>query len=428
MQPIAELMDRAVGDVPVRFRLEEVELRARRVGRRRRTNRLLALASAAVVLVVVASFAIPRLKDRDVVTDVTGGVFPRDTGVTLVFADGLDGAVLVDLDRRVAVRRPLQGGIAGEPTFKVTRAGDALIVQQSSGFGNDLPAVYAMPLDGGPRRLIGHATVTFPATESNHLWLVQYRDHVTRGVPTLREVDLDGRVVREGRGLDSQRGIPAIGVPDGVAHGSSGEGVLIWDANTGRVTARLGSGPGFVADAHGDLLTWCERDCEQLHISRLGGRDLVVPAPTEAPSFDGYASQFSPGGRYVAAIVGDRGPVDRESRWNVLLIDTTTGTARQVFSRVRGTGLYVTWGPDAKQLFVSTYSYRETETTIGVYNLRTSEGMTATVPVGGALSPIAIERDAVRALMSAELGSPDACPAYTSTPSERTTNACGFAF
>lgn len=110
---------------------------------------------AAAVLVITlgsATLAVIRKADDPAVVSTTpdagqarAGVFSTPTETVLLFSDGIDGATAIDLDRRVAGRRVIEGERAGDQSFRLTLTGEHLVV----GWGE----IHAAPLAGGTSSL-----------------------------------------------------------------------------------------------------------------------------------------------------------------------------------------------------------------------------------------------------------------------------------
>src|SRR5204862_6609968 len=83
----------------------------------------------------------------------------------LVFDDGYDGVVALDVGAQIVTRRPVAGQKAGDQPFRSLLVGGRLVV----GWGD----VYAVPLAGGRSRRLGRG-VAVPADEPGAVWLPSY--------------------------------------------------------------------------------------------------------------------------------------------------------------------------------------------------------------------------------------------------------------
>ena len=416
MPRLDDLLEQAVGPVDACYTVDGLGPRRTRVRRQRRARVAIAcalvagLATGAVVLTSAGG------DTRRVNTPPAAGVFPDASNTVLVLDDGYDGVTLVDLDRRVAVRRVVEGQRAGDQPYRLGRAGDRLIVGWDD--------VYAAPLAGGASKLLGHATIWVPAAEPGRIWTVDWPGgRIGLGNPTTRLLDLTGRVLLEAS-FDPAIGFPAIGIPGGLAFETQ-EGVALWDAATNQVTARLGRVPRvstFVSDSHGDLLAWCETECDLFHVTRLAPSGPVDHPilPPHGTTFDARNARFSPDGRLLATTGGG---------W-ITIVDSETGAPRRSFSSEPADPNLppaLAWSADGSRLYFTSDSYQQGETRLGEYVVATGDVHFATLPFGGAIRGVAVDRADVEALLDAPIGTEAACPPPAIQPSGRT-GACAFEF
>jgi hypothetical protein len=338
--------------------------------RQRHRRRLTLVGIIAVVAVVALGLLVGVVARRGggAGTGTSGapagaGVFSEPTGDVLVFADGLS----LDLDQRAAGRQPIAGQRAGDQRWDIVRSGNSLVV----GWGD----VWATSIAAGSTRLLGPVVTLVPAAERNAVWLIDYPGgRIGEGSPTLREVTTTGTTLRTEIGPAPSQGVPTVGIPGGLAFETS-SGVALWDAATRRFTGRLGQGAGYVGDAAGKTLAWCDGGCTSLHITDLShspvGRraDRVVPSPQAGRSFDTDTLRISPEGRYVAAVTtaavlgnaGERGTLD--------VVDSRTGRATVVDRSVSAWST-MAWSPDGKTLFFAS------DSGLGQSETRAGTGMT----------------------------------------------------
>ena len=318
----------------------------------------------------------------------TVGLFAEPTGEVLVLDDGYDGVLALDLDRRTATRRVLEGQRAGDQSPRLHRAGDDFVV------GWD--GVWAAPVDGGPSRRLGRATTAIPAAEPGRVWLSWYPGRrIGAGSPIYALVD-----VASGDEVVVHRGPPEpaiLGIPGGLALQAPG-GIELWDATSGRVEQRLGGPSGFPTAIHGDVLAWCSGECPELHLTDLAtGTEVVVPTPPGTSWFDGYEGAFSPDGRHLAAWA-EHTPV---------LVDVETG-AVEVLGR--GGGAYggnSAWSPDGATLYWTIRS--EDATRLGRLDLATGDREVVQLAVtGGDL--VVLDAAEAEGLLVEPTGPPRACP------------------
>lgn len=348
-----------------------------------------------------------------------GGLFPDVTGTTLILDDGASGIVAVDLDRRVAERRPTLGGGTQEQPIGIVGADTAFFTGS-----ND---IYAVPFDGSPAILVGHANAFTRAAEPNEVWLVSWPGgRQGLGTPvSLREVNAHGNVIRQATSNDPNLGSPAMGIPEGIAYETTA-GVALWDAHTERITTRLGTKAAFVDDVHDDMLAWCEDICTTEHITHIGGRDLTISTPADTRAFQGRSARFSPDGRYLAAVVALDGPLAPHPTYKIDLVDTLTGAARVITPKSIPLGVSLAWSPDSQRLFFSPFAYANTHLTLGEYVVRTGQLNTASVPFWGNFG-IAVAQSTAAPLLSAPTIAQNRCPPPVQTTGGPTPT-CAFHF
>jgi hypothetical protein len=423
MPRLDEFLNDAVGDIRPTFDYEDLE----RGARRRRSRRRSAIVVAGVCSLLVALGAVAlSLQGTNTATRITTtdsartGPFRSPTDTALILDDGYDGVTVVDVDGRVAVRRPIGGQRGGDQPYRLRLVNGALIVGWSD--------VYAAPLNGGPSRRFPNSTIAIPAAEANTVWLVDYPGgSIGLGVPTFRRVDIAGNVLQEARGFDPLAGYPAIGIPGGIAFETS-TGLALWNATSGKITGHLGTQGVSGAEVHGSLLAWCDGLCRQLHITDIGRSDVTVPAPA-GRAFAITTARFSPNGDALAIFAANP-PPPVDTRPVVAVIDAGTGRLRTfapAFSAPSGLG-FVAWSPTGNGVWASSSSTSsDSQTHLAFYQLANDTIERATLPFGGAGSLVAIARDNAKQLLTGPLFTADDCAPPRIQPSGRT-NACRFRF
>lgn len=417
---------------------EEVRHRARSVAvrsqgaagtlrARLRRRRVVAAVAAGVVLIAL----LPTLRgvvDRSTGIDFadaptappapagTAG-FSAGSDLVVLFDDGYDGVLAMDLDAGVATRRVLEGQRAGDQPWRLTREGDALVVGWDQ--------IHAVSITTGESTLLGEATISIPAAEPDRVWLVMYPGRrIGESTPTHRLIDLSGTVLVETQGLDPETSTPAIGIPGGLAY-EGPDGVVLWDAATG--TAReLGTQQGWVADSAGALLVWCEGDCATLHLTDLEGEDREVPAPAGFAVFEPRAARLSPDGSRVAAIVGTGGPVGDVEDGALVVLDVLTGNVLSDGTQVSRSAR-LGWSPDGSELFFSSATAYGT-TRLGRYLVDENRVESTTVPASGSAHDLVVlERREAGAFLTDDLGPEEDCRAPGVWPSGRA-GICGWRY
>jgi PASTA domain len=389
----------------------------------RRQHRLRLLLAAAAALVVVAgagtTLALVASEDEGSVVSTEppnpvepsrAGVFSTPTDTVLLFSDGIDGATAIDLDRRLAGRRVIEGERAGDQSFRLTLTGEQLVV----GWGE----IYAAPLSGGPSTKVAAATVYIPASEPGEVWTLTWEGgRIGAGAVTLQRVRVDGRVVFTSTTFDPASLQPVIGVPGGLAVNTP-EGVAVWHSDTGTTSAVLGSGPATAATSDGHSLAWCEGSCSTFHVATLD-RTGPPTAPHIAPSAQHIA--LSADGARLAVLRPAGGRAD--------LIVTRSGTSEEVVvARDLDPQGALVWTTDGRQLFYTENSYQQASHRVGRYDAETQRWEIHSLPVGDGLAPLAIDRAQARSFFSDQLVSASGCRgAGGSYPSGRQ-GVCTFAF
>jgi hypothetical protein len=300
---------------------------ARRRQRRRR------MVEAAVVIAVLLSAVFVVASPNDPVngpqsvsrTKVPqgGGAFPQRTGAVLLFADGRS----LDLDRGTTDRQPIVGQRSGDQQWDIVGSGRSVVV----GWGE----VWATPTSRGRSRLLGPVVTFVPAAETGAVWLVNYPGgRIGLGTPTLSEVTVGGVYLHRAQGPPPSLGVPTVGIPGGLAF-ETGTGVALWDVSTRSFVRRLGNTAGFIGDAAGGELAWCEGLCTALHVTDVRGSSLHVtdtrgadhafPSPQAGQVFVARSPRLSPDGRYVAVLTTHPGLMSAHQLGTFDVIDVHTG-------------------------------------------------------------------------------------------------------
>jgi len=423
--------DNSIDDAQALFR----EARRRR---RRRRRWLVAVCLAVIAATLLAVLLVDSHGNKrsgsypSEVQALKGGAFPDRTGTVLVFHDGYDGVLSLDLDHRVAARRVVEGQRAGDQPWDIVKVGASLVV----GWGQ----VWAAPIAGGTSRLLGQGATTtfFPAAEPGQVWLDYPSGPTDNGPPTLREVDVKtGATTRQGQGPDPSQGTPVVGVPGGVAFATP-RGVALWDARTGTFTRRLGTQQSYIADAAAGHLAWCEGYggmCSTMHITALAGGDRVISIP-HGRVFN-LSARFSPNGKHLAVVTTHSGIESSDQQGSLLVIDSRTGSTVAA-DRTISAWSSLSWNDASSRLFFASGTHRGM--VLGQYFPATGHTETAAVPIMGADPFVILSRPRATSFLTSTLGPPTACPApevgrplgpHTRLPggSPRVrTGICGFTF
>lgn len=374
--------------------------------RRHRHRHRPAMALAAVLVVLAAVAAVLANRGNDGHTDVatttnTKGTFSTDTGVVLLFTDGIDGVAAVDLDTRIAGRRVIEGERAGDQAYRLTIAGNHVVV----GWGE----IYSQPLDGGPASKIADATIYLPASEYGQVWTVTWPGGgIGQGPATVRSVTATGDATATFPTLDTAAAFPLLGVPGGLAVRTTDGRLAIWDAATGTTGPPLGPGDPTAVASDGRQLAWCEGRCTTVHVAPLE-RTGPPPAPHVA---SGNHLAMTRDGKRLAFIRDD----DLVSR------DLATGAESVVAENLPPYGS-ILWTDDGRQLF---FAGRQGH--LGRYVVATGRWEERDVPVGQTGGAVAVTPAQARSFFNPNLVPPDQCPgAGSSYPSGRK-GVCSFRY
>lgn len=425
-------LDRAVADLHERLATIQIPAPPRptvkpsRAPRWSRRDTVVIATFAAVVVIGGLAGAIINWTERDTLPLANPApLFGEETGVTLLFDDGLDGLIAVDLDRSIATHVEVEGQRPGDPPRRLLRLGDRLLVGWSE--------IHALDIEERRSTPLAEATLFAPAAETDRVWMVDYQnDRLGTYKPSVWQVDAaSGEPL--GDPIPSPRHNVLIGVTDGLL--ITGDDVVeLWRPTTGETT-RLAAGYGIAIDAHGATLAWCVNPCEKLLLTDTETMETTTfsPPPGYVLFGLGWGGSFSPDGRHLAVLVGNREAihVDGELSHYVVteralwLLDRQTGEIT-VAPLPGAMADYVVWAPDGDDVFATSYSYGETETTIWRYTVSGDRLASVRVPVGGALQPVAVESE----LTTGYFGEPvelDACR-RTPTANRPTLRDCTFRF
>lgn len=336
---------------------------------RRRRGSTMAVASGVVLAAVVltALFAQPGTmpaedtpeEARDLAREDPGSqavevevevwpvAFPQASGITLVFDDGEQGTVAVDLDtgEQTPVALPQR---AGDRPYRIWRLGDDHVAVAGSVVAADMVGQL------GSEWQLPDAAFFVPAAEPDQLWLIGDAAGAAdqSSELTARLIDLDGSQLAaievDATGVEVLRGVPgglAVQTGDGALHAYDLDGRLHRDF--------LGETAVHLLDANAEQVLWCDDACGRLQLTdglaALEGFSVTggVGGVHETPSFDPSASWLSPDGLHIVAVAMvelEDGSVDRVLRVYGQSGSPITST-RVPLGEVRGV-----WSPDARQL------------------------------------------------------------------------------
>lgn len=390
---------------PARPGVSDLEIRAlfEEARRRRRRRRVTAVLVVAVVTALVMALWVSSSRSPSGRGSVTSsprpqgtGTFGHRTGDVLVFAFGL----IVDLDHRKVIDRTIAGQRPGDQRWAIVRTGDSFVV----GWGK----VWATPIGGGARTLLGPVVTYVPAARAGAVWLVNYPGgRIGEGTPTLSEVTVGGTVLHSELGPPPSSGVPRVGIPGGLAF-ETNSGIALWSTGQHRFVRRLGTEAGHIGNAADGLVSWCQGSCASLHVTAVKGADRTVASARPGQAFDPDAMRLSPDGRYVAAVLAPTGvPIPRR-RGTLEVIDVRTGHV-EVAQRDVAAWSSLTWNDPSTQLFFA--STDSSGTTVGEFAVGSAHAETAHLPVRDAEQFVIVKRSGAKALLGGtEHGPSAACP------------------
>lgn len=309
-----------------------------------------------------------------------GPVFGEETGVLLLLDDGLEGVTAVDLDGRRYGRSIVEGQRAGDEEYSMVRVGDKLVVGWSEPHAVDIATREAVSL--------GTATIFVPAAEPGRVWMVDSGSRIGSASVHVWQVDvMTGQPLQDPIPLETDDGYPRIGIQGGLVLQTDST-LNLWMSESRETVALASTSSGFVQDVSGNQLAWCSGDCPMLSVTNTGSLDTQEYHPPDGYDQFAYESQFSPDGRYLAALVRQTRPPGATAFW---ILDRETNQT-QVVSDPGTSVSYLTWTPDSSQVFATSYSYGSDRTVVWRYQLADQEFNAVVLPFGGGIAPVAVDR------------------------------------
>ncbi len=369
------------------------------------------LGIVSVAALLGGGFALVVVRDRIAARDAHD-IDARVNDDVLIFDDGYDGIVALDIATQVVTRRPVPGQTAGDQPFRSLLVGTHLVV----GAGE----ISAAPLAGGMSRRLGSG-VAVPANEPGAVWLTSYGGVHT---PTERLVNMRGTILLEGPTPRDDGGpyAAAAGVRGGLVF-ETPDGLAIWDARTGKIVRRIG-GPGSLpGPAYGSTLAWSARCATGLELTSVAdARTRHVPVPDGTAGFRSRDATFSPDGTRLAV------PVEVDAgRTDVVIVDVGIAAITARLSGWSSPVVSVAWSPDGKRLYVAPAAgVAPDDSRLVVYDVATETQLDIGPQPNGAAKFVVVGRDVTRGMLKhPSLVTPDACRPPVMQPSGRT-RACAF--
>lgn len=341
----------AVATPPIPDDAEALFEEARQRARRRRWHiaaTLVALATVGVLL-VVALLAHDR---GDHGSGSAGTARPPAAGAggDLLFMRVLPDDRLVRVDPRSGHVRVVPIQLAcGDALFCLIATGRQLIISDP---GRTL--AYAPSASDNPHPAqVGNGWITVPSQTPGTVWLgilEPHQDRYHRRISAVREVDLDGHVLRSMRPPGGRW--PVEAVEDGLLF-QAGDHLRLWSFTTHRFTTRL---PGaFPADAAGSTVASCQDPCRAYTVTdlRTGNAQRIAP-PAGYHWTGGYEGQFSPDATHLALPITDTASQVRADA--LALVNLASRTVRVIPGSEAVEPIYrpMTWSTSGQRLFFTT--------------------------------------------------------------------------
>ncbi|MGH8913441.1 MAG: hypothetical protein ACRDZM_02890 [Acidimicrobiia bacterium] len=310
---------------------------------------------------------------------IEGPVFGEETGVILLLDDGLEGVTAVDLDGRRGGRSIVEGQRAGDEEYSMVRVGDKLVVGWSEPHAVDIATREAVSL--------GTATIFVPAAEPGRVWMVDSGSRIGSASVRVWQVDvITGEALHDPIPLDTD-GYPHIGIEGGLVLQTDST-LNLWMSASRETVPLASTSSGSVQDVSGNHLAWCSEDCPILSVTNTGSLDTQEYQPPDGYDQFAHESQFSPNGRYLAALVRQARPPGATAIW---ILDRETNQTNVVSDP--GTSVsFLTWTPDSSQVFATSYSYGSDRTVVWRYPIADQEFDSVVLPFGGGITPVAVDR------------------------------------
>lgn len=263
--------------------------------------------------------------------------FGEATGVTLLFDDGLDGGLAVDLDTGRQRRLTLPGQRAGDQPFRLWRMGGWVVVGWGDVWAVDAGAQH-------PSRRLGRARLFVPAADPDQLWLIEATQPGSES-PTWTLIDSGGQVVAD---VDppGPRLEPIRGVPGGLAVRDLGGEVLVYDLDQGTLVHPVG-GPDWIADATHTRVAWCQEPCQRLHVADADGAEVAALSGA-GETFRPDGVWLSPDGRWLAAALTVQAGAGTDFRLRIYDLEQAQAVADMQLALG---GVYGAWTADGDQFF-----------------------------------------------------------------------------
>jgi len=287
---------------------EELEALIEEARRRARRRRLGYAAGAAILALVIAGVLLlggggddaAKRPDGPNVASTAGGA-ERDVLFARARVGSREG--LFEIDLAAGEIEPLRLRMScGDTPFCLISTGGELVIGSVG-----RTTAYDPAAPGRPQAArLGDGWITVPSARDGRVWLGMLAPGRLggphrRGLSAVREVDLDGRVLRSMR---PPRGLwPAAAVTSGLLF-QYPQSLRLWSLEERGFTLRI---PGaFPVDTSGSLVASCGEPCSKLALTDTRTGEITRVAPPDGRRWSGgYVGAFSPDASHVALPVNN---------------------------------------------------------------------------------------------------------------------------
>jgi hypothetical protein len=332
--------------------LEALMEEARRRARRRRFG--YAAGAAAVLVVILGALLLGGGGDAEHARDEATTRSPaatdeRDVLFVRAIVDSREGVFAIDLAtgevRRLGIRAS-----CGDTPFCLISTGGELVISSGGRTTTYNPAAAGR---AGTARL-GSGWITIPSTDAGHVWLgILGRGKLggphRRGLSEVREIDLEGHLVRSMRPPEGMWPVGAVESGLLFEHGGS---LRLWSFDERGFTMRIrGASPA--ATFAGRVASRGDHGSEFLLTDTRNG-EITRIAPPAGYRWLGYQGAFTPDGSHLALSIAGVGDGPRSSRTETLaVIDIRTFDARVIPGSAEVDPIYapMAWSSKGDRLF-----------------------------------------------------------------------------
>ncbi len=312
-------------------------------------------------------------------SEVEAGIFGERTGTALIFDDGYDGIVIVDLDAGVATRRSI-GGAPGDQPVRLWRSGDSLLAGWNG--------VTVTSLDDFETSTLAGSWVFLPSPVDGELWLIG-ETPANDGETPVRLVELDGTVLAEGMVPGAPVSSPTLAFRGGLVLNGGGSGLTLWHADGSPPSVLGGAGAPAepMASSRTDL-AWCQGwPCTEVHITDTATLDeVLVDLPPGQGGFVGWGARFSHDGRYLAVVVQSRaGVIDDDTTGELAVVDVESGEIVFLSDKELDPFFSIAWSRDDSEVWIGENAWGDPATRIGRHRIGEDALELADLPVGNIL-------------------------------------------